>query len=99
MTVYAGEVVRVTNTSTFRDTTLVQADVDDVKITIWNRDGDEIVAETSMVWDTELEEWYYDWSSPTTAGRYRARVLVEGPADHLSWEYLNITLARDLAPT
>lgn len=98
MAIYAGETVRITNASTFRDTTLVDTDVDSVVLTIWDPDGEVVVPETAMSWDTELEEWYYDWHSPDESGKYRTRVVVEGPGATVSWEYLDVTLRRDKAP-
>lgn len=100
MTIYAGETVRITNASTFRDTTLEDGDVDSVEITIWEPDNTTVlVDEVTMNWDTENSEWYYDWNSPAgEPGRYRVRVKVEGPASTVSWEYLNVTLKTDLAP-
>ena len=97
MTMYAGEVIRVTtNLKDFDADVLTNLNVSSVTVEI--RLGTTVViAATAMTWDTENQEWYYDWDtdSPSTAsaGTYTAKCRAQGTAID-SWEFKKFRLVE-----
>lgn len=96
MTLYAGEIVKVTHTALADSTPLAPEDITAVWITIWNADREVVVAETAMSWDAAKLRWQYLWQTTTaTVGTYRARVRIEGVDGGSVWEYKRIRIARN----
>lgn len=96
MTLYAGEVVKVTHTATKDGLALDPDDITEVWITIYDPDREVLVAEIEMEWDSVLARWHYLWDTTgLAAGTYRAKVRVEGVDGGSVWEYKRIRLARN----
>lgn len=103
MTTYAGETVIITQTATLNGEAVEVADVDQVTVAIFDREGTEVIVETQMSYSTEEERWEYQWdtspggSTPLAIapGTYKAKIVMYGLDDAENWEWLRIRLARN----
>lgn len=96
MTLYAGELTKIVHTATKDGVALAPADVDDVWISIYNADLTELMAETTMTWDSAQSRWQYLWDTTgIEPGTYRVRVRIEGVDGGSVWEYRRVRLARN----
>lgn len=97
MALYSGETIFITHTAKIKDRVLTDDDVDQVTITIYDAENEEVLPEATMVWNDEESQWEYLWDTspndtPLPAGSYRAKVYVLGNSGEENWEFKRIRL-------
>jgi hypothetical protein len=96
VTLYAGELIKVTHTATKDTEALLPDDVTAVWISLYDSDQEVLLAETEMTWDSAKARWQHLWDTTgLAAGTYRARVRVEGVDGGSVWEWKRIRQARN----
>lgn len=96
MTLYAGELVKITQTALKDDEALLPDDITAVWLTLYNAEAAIVVDETEMDWDATFDRWQYLWDTTgVDPGSYRARVRVEGVDGGSVWEYQRFRLTRN----
>lgn len=77
MTIYVGELVRLTATAkSFSSASVSPDDIDSMNVSIYNADLEEVLSEREMTWQPDEELWYYLWM--TTEDEHMTRA---GPPD------------------
>lgn len=96
MTLYAGEVFRITaEGADFDGTELTEANVNGVAVRIYNSAKEEIV-DTDMDWDADEGIWVYLWNTALLpAGSYRYQIIFEGVDGNLSWEWKRVRINKN----
>lgn len=98
MVLYAGEHVQVVASAKQFDgkTPLSDRDVTSVTINIFDSADTEVLAETSMTYDSDTNpRWTYLWDTTgQSAGTFQARIKFTG-STFVSFEYHSITISED----
>jgi hypothetical protein len=99
LTLYAGETTQIRISAIDFDqlTALTDADVTSVFVTIFNSDGDEVLAETEIDYDVGEGAWIYNWDTTgRDPGGYRAKIEAygTGATPPYSLEFKRIRLNR-----
>lgn len=99
MTLYAGEEIRISATAEDFDnsTALVNTDIANMKVTIYDSTGTAVVTAATMTYDNTNGFWYYLWDTTgQTTGSFKAKVVLTDLLGKSNWEWKRIRLARDL---
>lgn len=96
MTLYAGELLRITSTGAdFDGTAFTPSNVTGVDVTIFSGEG-IVLMDAAMDWDAGEGVWSYLWDTDgANPGSYRYRVTYTDLDGKQSWEWKRARLARN----
>jgi hypothetical protein len=99
MTLYANETaqIKITAVDFDQSTALSSAEVVTVNVTIFNREGDEVLGTTEIDYYVDEEAWIYNWDTTgRDPGSYRAKIEAYGigATPPYSLEFKRIRLNR-----
>lgn len=104
MTIYAGEYVKIAvkiegQKVPNKFEVLTDDDVESGQISVWSENGNAVVVDQALVFDSETGLWFFYWDTAgRSPGAYEYRCTFYGQGERRTWEEGFVTLHRSNRP-